>query len=1782
MAENIKVVVEVDKGQLDGLRDDISSLNGSTIQVSVDATGLDAVAANIRNVLTGITGAGNRGGFTIDTRSLQQANAEVTKLVNTFNKDGQLISAVTTANRSLAVVESTMNKIDAATGNVTDSTTTLTANYKQVNQAAQELYHSHEAISESMQGYVNAMRQDPAMLQGPASPEAIARNQMLTEAIEGVGRSYKDAEVSARAFAGGLTETERALNNADMAAARNVQVNGELIDSQEVWRDGSLIKSIDTYRDSIGNVTKVTTELNGTQARTTITTRQNSEAMKKQADAAELAAKKNSLLGDSLDRIVAKIVAWQVINAAVATVIRSFKNAIETMKEVDSALVTIRKTTDLAESQIAQLTDKTYELATAYGRTADELLNLSATFARAGYGDQLEEMTELAALLENVGDIEGDTAAKFLLAANAAWKLGGDYDSLMGIIDGMNAVTNQAAVDMEALTNGITVAGAVFANAGESAQTYTAMVGTAVAATQRSGNEIARGLRTIAMNVRQIKGELEDGEIIDEASISDAAKALSSVGISVADANGELRLTSDVLGELAGKWDELTTAEQSYLAQSLAGKRQANILTALMQNWGEVERQMELYANGAGSAMRENELYLDSWEAKTKQLTAAWTEFISHLINTETVKNALDALTSIIKALDTNFGRAVITTLAFSAALLSVSKSIKAISAAKFIKQIGTMVSAIQSATTATEVFSAVWKTSPFVVITAAIAAVYGLAKLLDALKVSTDEAAQAMRDASSAYDEAQANVESLNQKLAENIQLLQDASIVGKDESYRQRLAEENQLLREQIEEQLTLAQVKKQEAIDNAVTVAQSAFAGTLESVSPIGFSYIEGPSEETVQAWIEARNELQNAVEESKKWGTALDEDVLPALENVNAQLDIYMEKQQESNEAADFVVEGYERLTEAAIELSETGEISAETVDELAKQFPTWADEIRNAADDSEALATVLDALSSQLIGSADAADDASGEMGAFSSIVATINDPATWLATVLGEDASAFQTEADAAAAAEIQTKLFKAAAENASGQPVDTSLAVSSLGNLEGQSYNTAAALIALQNVFAQIGAMDARISTVTSMASDAVGIQAQQAAAQLYALYTEKASFDFNGSFQQAYQEALAVIDKSKYSGGSNTGNKTGGGGGKKGGGGGGGGKTTDTVLEGHKALVSLLEAELDLMEERGDSTDDQLAQIDLIQAALHNEAEYLRSINADEEEIVKLSERWWKYEREKVKLHAEDEKYYKAELSLMQNRGDHYTLQVAKMRQIQDSLHVQAEMLRAIEGESEEVVKLSAEWWSYEEKIEKLMQKELEDRYKVLKSERGLMKERGDATIIYIRKQRELQDSLHEQAEALRQTDEYLRGDKETIAEINELSTEWWEIENDIKDVLEDILDEFSDTANEIIDNAEKAELDPLNEQLEILKAQKKEIKDTREEEEKILAVEKARIALENAERERNIRQYNASTGQWEWVANAKTVEAAREALAKAEQDLADYYLDKSIESVEQNIEIVEKSYEELRDAIKDFAQKIKDGAEDLDTAFANLANLLMRSGIGAGAIGAIAGAAGGLSGAYAAANGGPVYAMSNGNAPGGLPYYTEVITAGGTYTIVPPGTNGATFNPESGYYSIRSSQLQTTANTSVSSGGSGGNTSSSGSTGSSNSLGALAALANARGMSLPTFDSGGILHGVGGIKATYGNEMVLPPEATAGLLDAEQSGAFDALLAHLGIVTSAANGIAGFGSPVLRSSIGSQHNGDVFEINGVTIGEAQARSTTIYDFAQMAKLLSLRNGA
>lgn len=382
------------------------------------------------------------------------------------------------------------------------------------------------------------------------------------------------------------------------------------------------------------------------------------------------AAKESSgfadLMGDSFVRVAGKMALWQVMGNAIAGLKRSFTEALETMKDVDDEMVTIRKVTGATTEELNRIEKQAYETASAYGVAADEYLNSVANVSRAGYGEQASALAELATKTQIVGDTDAETAQQFLLSMDAAYKYQGSIEQLTKVLDGANEIDNNYATSIEKIAEGLGKVAPIAAQAHVGADELTAAIGTITAVTQRSGTEAATALRALFLNIiGDTKTEIDEGVTWttgEIAGLRDVIKLYAKDAYDAAQATGSVINPMKAIAGLSKSMKDglLTEQQLMEMVSDIGGKLRTSQLLALIQNWDMYESMLGDYADAVGSADKEVENALDSWTRKTEILHNKWTEFISHLVETDTIKGALDQVIALVEFLDSDTGRLVI------------------------------------------------------------------------------------------------------------------------------------------------------------------------------------------------------------------------------------------------------------------------------------------------------------------------------------------------------------------------------------------------------------------------------------------------------------------------------------------------------------------------------------------------------------------------------------------------------------------------------------------------------------------------------------------------------------------------------------------------------------------------------------------------------------------------------------------------------------------------------------------------------------------------------------------------------------------------------------------------------------------------------------------------------------------------------------------------------------------------------------------------------------------
>lgn len=343
-----------------------------------------------------------------------------------------------------------------------------------------------------------------------------------------------------------------------------------------------------------------------------------------------------------------------------STFTKGLRDALVELKNVDTELVTIQKVTGQTRQQVQELADTSYETAAKYGAVASDYLSSVASFARAGYADTANALGELSMMTQKVGDVNAETADQFLLSVDAAYQYGGSVRELTKVLDGANEIGNRFATDVNKITAGLGLVSNVAKQANVDIDEVTAALGTITAVTQRSGSEAARALRAIYLNIAaDISTEIDEdtGDHWTAEEIEKMSTSLQKLGIYtryVKDGMEQLRNPMEVIGELAAKVkaQEISEVELNDLLQGLGGKLRSNQLLALINRWDMYEEMLETYRNAAGSAEKELDIYLDSWEAKIAQIESNWARIVNNTISSDFVNKLLEIANRALEAAD--------------------------------------------------------------------------------------------------------------------------------------------------------------------------------------------------------------------------------------------------------------------------------------------------------------------------------------------------------------------------------------------------------------------------------------------------------------------------------------------------------------------------------------------------------------------------------------------------------------------------------------------------------------------------------------------------------------------------------------------------------------------------------------------------------------------------------------------------------------------------------------------------------------------------------------------------------------------------------------------------------------------------------------------------------------------------------------------------------------------------------------------------------------------------
>ena len=317
----------------------------------------------------------------------------------------------------------------------------------------------------------------------------------------------------------------------------------------------------------------------------------------------------------------------------------------DSIAPIDAALVNIAKVAEEPQEQLDAFATTIYDTASTVGKSAEEYATSVERWLTAGKSlsdsVELSKTSVMGAFVGNVG--ESEMVDYMSVPLNAYKKNALEAND---IINAMNEVANKNAIEMDDMGSAYKRAASTSAQAGTSFAQLTGLIAAGQEATRVGGETMGTAIKAMDVNLGKIGSGITKGDVRK-------SEFLKNIGVDVKDANGELKSTYQVLGDLNKVWKNLNTNQKSTAGFYLAGKQFQNVFSGIMGNWdvvlkatNEAQGQVDLIDKKSGSAFKEFEKQQDSVQFKAANLKNSWAEFLN------TVAGGKDGVVTVMAALN--------------------------------------------------------------------------------------------------------------------------------------------------------------------------------------------------------------------------------------------------------------------------------------------------------------------------------------------------------------------------------------------------------------------------------------------------------------------------------------------------------------------------------------------------------------------------------------------------------------------------------------------------------------------------------------------------------------------------------------------------------------------------------------------------------------------------------------------------------------------------------------------------------------------------------------------------------------------------------------------------------------------------------------------------------------------------------------------------------------------------------------------------------------------------
>lgn len=315
-----------------------------------------------------------------------------------------------------------------------------------------------------------------------------------------------------------------------------------------------------------------------------------------------------------------------------------FFQTIDIIRETEDAVVDLQRVLNDDGISQSKMSEELYNIAYEYGRTFEEVAEVSTAFAQAGndWADTIE-LTRGTMLALNTAELDVTQSTQGLIAIMSQWNF--KAEDYAEIIDKINKTADNFAVTSENIVAALQRSSSSAKNANISFEKTIGIITALAEATGRSGENIGTALNSLIIytskenalktfaeigseSMKQVVKDYQQGA----ASIYEVWKQLSKEVSNLSAQQQSVLFESSDFQELAATLE--TELKDVYGA---AGTYRQNYFIALLNDMDRAQAAIEEMAGAEGYSLQENEKYMKSLTANWNQLQASLRELAVQL-----------------------------------------------------------------------------------------------------------------------------------------------------------------------------------------------------------------------------------------------------------------------------------------------------------------------------------------------------------------------------------------------------------------------------------------------------------------------------------------------------------------------------------------------------------------------------------------------------------------------------------------------------------------------------------------------------------------------------------------------------------------------------------------------------------------------------------------------------------------------------------------------------------------------------------------------------------------------------------------------------------------------------------------------------------------------------------------------------------------------------------------------------------------------------------------------